>query len=317
MSDAVESFVLEDALVHTMVARSKEVADNVFLNNALIKGVKKYDGVIRKTGGTEHRVNLEYAMGEEEWFGRGAVLATDTPNTLSAYSAPLKNMAVPCTIFWEDEQANKGDDNKVIDYVETKIKNVENTSRDRLEYRSWQSGNADAAIRGIPDLIGTGTIFGIDPSTYDWWASQVNSSVGDFETNGLDAMGAILTDIISKGQGDGAGIPHVCMGDADFYEAFMRRADERHYIVDENAALGPYKGPAFRGVPVMLAPYAPAGTFVMLNFKFIKLIYSVEFEMTKFQQPVNSLDRTAFTVFRGAWALSNRRVQGKGEGCTY
>jgi len=318
MATATLSMSLEDAIVATLPKYDKTLADNVFLNNALVKGVKKYDGVIRMKGGNEKVINLEYAMGNEVWFSRGETISDDTPDTMGRISVPLKNLAVPVKILWEDEQANKGDETKIIDYVEAKIKNVESTGSDRLEYRSWQAGNAANVVTGIPDLIGTGSIFGLDGATYDWWQSQVQTTIGDFDTNGLDKMGAVHTAMLSKGKGDGAKIADVCMGDADFYEAFLQKADERHYLTKEDAALGPYKGPGFRGTPVMLAPYAPAGEFVMLNFKFLKLIYAIDFELTKFKDvPKTVGDRVAYSVFRGAWAPSNRRVQGKGTGMTY
>ena len=310
-----------DMMASSLDTYSPTLVDNISTQVRLLNAIKKSDGMIGVSGGEKYNIALEYALGTMESFGRTTALSMDTPNIMTSYDVTLKNCAVPCRIYDVDEWINAGSKNKRINFVESLIKNTEKSIKHGMETNLWAVGAGALDFLGIPDIIGTATIEGVNVTTYPWFVAQVRTAVGDFDTNGLDELTAGITSVREANGEDNGEEPDVIGGDANFWNAYLAKADQRSYLTNSSKPdLGFSKGPTKDGIPVTLFSGAPAGEIYGPQFKYLKLIYqkSVNFAPTPWQPIGGGVQgRVRWVVFRGATCTTNRRSQVKWTGVTY
>ena len=287
----------------------------------MFNAIKKSDGMIGVDGGEKYNMALEYALGTMESFGRTTALSMDTPNFMTSYDVTLKNVAVPCRIYDVDEWANQGSKNKRIDFVESLIKNTEKSIKQGMETMLWSVGAGALDLLGVPDIVGTATIEGVSVTTYPWFVSQVRTSVGDFDTNGMDELTAGITSVREANGTDNGEEPDVIGGDASFWNAFIAKGGQIQFLTNTTKLdLGFNGGPTKDGIPVTLFSGAPAGELYGLQFKYLKLVYhkSVNFSPSPWQPIGGGVQgRVRWVIFRGATCTTNRRSQVKWTGVTY
>lgn len=171
-----------DEIVTTTLRRHrKEIADNVSNHNALYKRLTAKGKVQRDPGGYEIAVPLDYA--ENSTYQRYSgldVLNIGSSEVLSAAKFEWKQAAVHVVISGRELRQNSGSD-RIINLLEARINNAKRTAANNMSEDIYSSGSLTNQVGGIQHIIqdaGTGTVGGINSSTYTFWKNQFEEAAG-------------------------------------------------------------------------------------------------------------------------------------------
>lgn len=176
-----------DIIATTIQHRSRELADNVTNNNALLRRLKSKGNVRTFSGGN---VILEEIMYVDSTTINansysGYEILNITPNSpISAAQYDIKQYAGAVTMSGLEMLQNSGKE-AFIDLAEGRMKVAEAQLQNRMDYDCYQdgSGNSSKNIGGlallVPDTPTSGTVGGISRSSFSFWQSQAYSGVTD------------------------------------------------------------------------------------------------------------------------------------------
>lgn len=176
-----------DIVATTIELRSREAADNVSRNNALLNRLKKRGNnraYVPVPGGRTIWQELEYAQNTTSmWYSGYETLNINPQQIFSAAEFQIRQAAVSVTFSGLEELQNAGEE-AMIDLVEGRVANAERTLTDLIGVGVYSDGTTAKEIGGLQFLISTspstGTIGGIAASSWTFWRNIAYSSV----TNG-------------------------------------------------------------------------------------------------------------------------------------
>src|SRR3990167_1275767 len=179
---------LDQVLVTSLADYGKQVTDNaynanVFLKLLTTKGRKKMvnggASIIRQLV-DERQNNGGFYLGNDP-------LSTNQTDTLNAVEFKWQNCYEPIQINRDEERQNAGDENRLINLLETKIKLSELAISNRLEQSLSTPTSGANNLIDLETLVNTGTLGTIAGGTQTFWQSTVTTS-GAFATQGLSDM---------------------------------------------------------------------------------------------------------------------------------
>ena len=170
----------------TLRDHRKELADNVLKHNALFRRLVK-KARVTSDGGYEIVCPLEYA--ENETYQRYSgydLLNIGASDVLSAAKFDWKQQAVHVVASGRELRQNSGK-NAMIKLVKSRLKNAMTTFKNNFSSDAYSDGTETNQINGIQALIadaGTGTVGGIDSSTFTFWKNIVQSAASPLQGGG-------------------------------------------------------------------------------------------------------------------------------------
>jgi len=171
----------------TLREHGKTLADNVTNHNALLDRLKKKGNIEFTDGGYEIVKPLEYAENSTyQRFDGYDTLNVSASDVLTAAKFDWKNQVVHVTANGTELRKNSGK-NAMIKLTKSRIKNAFNTANNNLSSDVYSDGTASNQINGIQALVadaGTGTVGGIDSSTYSFWQNGVQSAASPIQGGG-------------------------------------------------------------------------------------------------------------------------------------
>ena len=169
---------LSELVTTTIRNRSKKLADNVTNNNALLMKLSEKGNIKPFSGGTNIVQELEYA--ENSTYKRYSgyeTLDISPSDVFSAAEFDIKQIAVAVSISGLEQLKNSSKE-KMIDLLESRIKNAERTFANNMSTDIYSDGTASSGkqIGGLQLIIAddpaVGTVGGINKATYTFWRSQ-------------------------------------------------------------------------------------------------------------------------------------------------
>lgn len=172
----------DEVLTTTLRRHQKEIADNVSNHNALYKRLKAKGQAKSYPGGHEIAIPLDFA--ENNTYQRFSGL--DTLNiggseVLTTATFPWKQAAVHVVISGRELRQNSGNRETIANLLEARVKNAKRTAANNMSTDMYSDGTSSNQIGGIQNLIqddGTGTVGGINSSTYTFWNNQFEEAAG-------------------------------------------------------------------------------------------------------------------------------------------
>lgn len=179
---------LSEIVTTTLRNRSKILADNVTRNNALLTRLNRRGKIKTFSGGRTIVEELMYANNQTfQWYSGYQVLNVSPSTVLSAAEYAIRQAAVAVSISGLEELQNSGE-NAVIDLLESRIENAEDTFMNGLAQAIYSDASVTGTINGLGNLVSTspttGTVGGIDRATWVFWRNIAYSGV----TNGGAAV---------------------------------------------------------------------------------------------------------------------------------
>ncbi len=310
-SGTTESF---DALwTLTMRAKRKRLTDNISDTYPTLGELRKSGMIETETGGKQIQEDLMYALQTAQWFDTYDVLATDRIDGITAAIYDWSYLAVPIVISHVEETENRASD-RAIKLIEAKTTQAMQGAFDQANASalSSQSGKSMLGLQDILPTAGTGTVGGIDSSTYTWWKSQANSTSKTFlnQTTSGYYDGVLKMGDMWNACSEGNESTDIIITNYDLYgnfEDIFEGTGHLRTTVGGNVGLDG-RNPTFRGAKIIPDRDAPDNIMYFINKKFLKLKVQagMNFAKTPFEKPSNQLAKVAFVV-AGMQLTTNHR----------
>lgn len=294
----------------------KQFADNVSNSNAVTALLRMGNRIRVIDGGKAISTPLTYAEETFAWYVGTELLSRAVKETISEADYEPANAVASVTLSGPDLAKNRGRE-RILNLLEGKMDNAEATMKNNITKAVYGDGTVAKSFAGLKAFVtddGTGTVGGINATTWPFWKNQFQSitrAAGGLEYAAVKAgMNALWMKLIR-----GTEHPDIVLADAELYSTYESGLQENQRYADARlGALGfetlKYKQAAltFDGAATGLV-----GGY-MLNTKYLKLeVYSGR-NFEPLDLPDQSPDMDAITkhiAFMGGLTLSNRAMQGR------
>jgi len=159
----------------TLRSHPTEIADNVSLHNALYNRLKARGKIKLVSGGYEIVRPLDYAENATvQRYSGFDTLNIGASDVLTTAKYDWVQTAVNVVASGRDLRMNSGRE-QLIDLAEARTNNAMRTAANTMSVDIYSTGALANQMGGLGHIItsaGTGTVGGIDSSTYSFWANQ-------------------------------------------------------------------------------------------------------------------------------------------------
>jgi hypothetical protein len=270
---------VSDIVATTIQNRSRQVADNVLKNNALLAKLNQRGNVKTISGGNVIFEELSFAENANAGFYSGYdLLPVAAQDVISAAEFQIKQFAVPVVMSGLEMLQNSGKE-QFIDLLEARLNVAESTMMNKLAQSIYSDGTGSSGkeVTGlnaaVPSDPTTGTYGGIDRATWTFWRSQLY----DFSANSVTPSATTIQAGMNKLWSSlirGSDRPDLIVLDNTYWTYYMGSLQaQQRFMSPETGNLG-FPTLKFMDADVVLdggiGGYCPASTGFMLNTKYIK-----------------------------------------------
>ena len=167
--------------------KNKYLEDNVSNHTALHQRLTEKGRVDLVSGGWEIQVPLDYAEnGTYQRYSGYDTLDISQSEVFTAANFPWKQIAINVVASGLEIRQNSGKEG-MIKLVKNKLKNAMRTAGNNFSADIYSDGTAANQINGLQALVadaGTGTVGGINSSTYTFWKNIVQSAAAPLQGGG-------------------------------------------------------------------------------------------------------------------------------------
>ena len=299
-----------------------KLADNVFTARPLFYALTNGQTLRRISGGAKIVVPIIYGTNTTAGSYAGDDTIAITAQTgITAAEYEWKQYAASVTITGIEEAKNNGEA-QIIDLLEGKIMQAEETIIQNMNTMFWSNGagNGGKDMFGLNGLVGTGNdgasatgLAGIDATdaANSWWRSTLVNQGGVLT---IAAM-ATMYNNVSVGNDQ----PTIIISDQDEYGAYEALLQPQLRYTDSRVADAGFQNLLFKGAPVTFDSDTNLdGKMFFLNNKYLRLVAHTDtwFQPTPFVRPTNQDARYAQILCYGELTTSNRARQGMIYGLT-
>jgi hypothetical protein len=240
---------------------------------------------------------------------------------ISAAEYQWRQIAINVTASGLELRTNSGD-SRIINLAKSRMKNAIRTFKNNFSSDLYSSGSLSNQINGIQALIanaGTGTVGGIDSSTWSFWQNKVQSAAAPIQGGGAVTVSSttIETQImlplwLAMVRGDDK--PDLIVADNNwfaFYEA-SQVSMKRYTSSDE--ATGGFPSLKYKSADVIFdgGSGIPTNCMYFMNTDYLELVVhkDADMEMPEELRPYNQDAVVMPILWMGNLVCSNRAQQG-------
>ncbi len=171
----------------------RTVTDNVSKNNAMLAYVMSKGNVRREDGGLTIVEPLDYA--ENVTYQRYSgfdTLNIAASDVISAAEYQWRQIALNVVASGRELRINSGDSG-IIKLAKARLKNAIRTFKNNFSSDLYSDGTLTNQVGGLQHIIadaGTGTVGGINSTTYTFWKNKVQSAAAPIQGGGAVAVSA-------------------------------------------------------------------------------------------------------------------------------
>tara|TARA_R110000751_G_scaffold35016_2_gene86462 strand:+ start:2778 stop:3752 length:975 start_codon:yes stop_codon:yes gene_type:complete len=167
--------------------KNKYLEDNVSNHTALHQRLTEKGRVDLISGGFEIQIPLDYAEnGTYQRYSGFDTLDVAQSEVFTAANFPWKQIAINVVASGLEVRQNSGREG-MIKLVKNKLKNAMRTAGNNFSVDLYSDGTTANQINGLQALVsdaGTGTVGGINSSTYTFWKSILQSAASPLQGGG-------------------------------------------------------------------------------------------------------------------------------------
>ncbi len=205
----------------TLRSHPNEVADNVSTHNALYRYLKDKGQIKKLSGGYEIVRPLDYQNNATyQRFAGYDTLNVNQSNVLTAAKYDWVQAAVHVTASGDELRKNNGKE-QLINLMTSRVKNAMRTAANNMSIDLFSSGALTNQMGGLAAIItsdGTGTVGGINSSTYTFWANQYREISGTNTWTKSTLKGEMNATWLTCVRG--SDMPTLIISTNDFYAAY-------------------------------------------------------------------------------------------------
>ena len=314
--------VFSELVSTTYRNHKKEVADNISNHNALYRRLTAKGRIRTEDGGLSIVMPLEYA--ENSTYTRYSgydQLNVQASDVLSAAEFPWRQASVNVAASGLEIRSNQGE-NRIVNLVKTKIKNAQKTMANGLSADLYSAGSLSNQVGGLQALIadaGTGTVGGIDSSTYTFWKNIVQSAASPLQGGGAITPSATTIESLMLQLWlrltRGADSPDLIVMDETYFTYFEgSQTSLKRYAPDDTGQAGmiSMKYKSADVVHDSSASGIPSAHAYFINTDYISLVVHQDADMEILPE-LRSINQDAVVtpiIWQGNLTVSNRALQG-------
>lgn len=300
----------------------KDIKDNVSKNNALLRRIYKKGNVRREDGGLSIVCPLDYAEnGTYQRFSGYDTLNIGASDVLSAAEFQWRQVAVNVVASGEELRKNSGD-SRIINLAKSRMKNAIRTFKNNFSSDMYSDGTLSNQVNGLQALIadaGTGTVGGINSTTWTFWKNKVQSAAAPIQGGGAVAVSAttienslMLPLWLELVRGDDK--PDLIVASNDYFSYFEASQTSIKRYTRSDTADGGFEGLKYKGTDVIFDGNSgiPTSRMYFLNTDYLELVVhqDADMDMVEDMRPINQDAVVMPILWMGNLTVSNRSLQG-------
>ena len=313
--------VFTELVSTTFRKHAKEIKDNVSKNNALLRRIYGKGNVRREDGGLTIVAPLDYA--ENNTYQRYSgydVLNVGASDVISAAEYQWRQIAINVVASGLELRTNSGD-SRIINLVKSRLKNAIRTFKNNFSADIYSDGTLANQVNGLQALVadaGTGTVGGIDSSTWTFWKNKVQSAAAPIQGGGAIVPGATTMESLmlplwlSLVRGDDQ--PDLIVMDNNYFTFFEQSQTSIKRYTDETKANAGFVSLKYKGADVIFdgGSGIPANHAYFLNTDYLEIVVHKDADMTVMDEmkPYNQDAAVVPVLWMGNLVCSNRALQG-------
>jgi hypothetical protein len=316
--------VFSELVTTTFRNHKKEIADNVSKHNALYRRLISKGKIRLEDGGLSIVMPLEYAANSTyQRYSGFDTLNINAVDVLSAAEFPWRQVAVNVAVSGLEMRTNSGE-NRIINFVQAKMRNAMHSMANGLSTDLYSDGTASNQINGLQALIadaGTGTVGGINSTTFSFWQNIVQSAAAPLQggsgiTPGPTTIESLMAPLYYR-LTRGTDQPDVIVLSDDYFNFFEQAqvSLKRYAPTSENTSgTAGFVSLKYKNADVFFDSSGgiPAAHGYFVNSDYIELVahQDANIEMVDEVRAVNQDAIVKPVLFMGNLATSNRSLQG-------
>lgn len=298
------------------------LTDNVSNHTALHERLTKKGRVDLVSGGYEIQVPLDYAEnGTYQRYSGYDTLNIQASEVFTAANFPWKQIAINVVANGLEIRQNSGKEG-IIKLVKSKLKNAMRTAGNNFSEDLYSDGTASNQINGLQALIadaGTGTVGGINSSTYTFWKNKVQSAASPLQggsaitpsSTTIESLMLPLWLALTRNNDH----PDLIIADDTYFTYFEVSQTSIKRYTDDTKANGGFVSLKYKNADVVYDSSAagmPDAHMYFLNTEYIGLTAHRDANWTEVPEKssVNQDAQVLPIIWQGNMTVSNRSLQG-------
>ena len=313
--------VFTELVSTTFRKHRKDITDNVSKNNALLRLIYDKGQVRKEDGGLTITAPLDYAEnGTYQRYSGYDVLNIGASEVISAAEFQWRQIAINVVANGMELRTNSGD-SRIINLVKSRMKNAMRTFKNNFSADVYSDGSLANQINGLQALVanaGTGTVGGIDSSTWTFWRNKVQSAAAPLQGGGAIVPGPTTIESLmlplwlSLTRGDDQ--PDLIVMDNNYFTFFEQSQTSIKRYTDETKANAGFVSLKYKGADVIFdgGSGIPTNTAYFLNTDYLELVVHKDADMTVMDElkPYNQDAAVVPVLWMGNMTVTNRALQG-------
>ena len=299
----------------------KELRDNVSKHNALLRRLTAKGKVRIEDGGTSIVTPLDYAQnGTYQRYSGYDTLNISASDVISAAEYAWRQVAVNVVASGLDLRNNAGEQ-RIINLTKARVNNAIRTFKNGMSGDLYSDGTAANQIGGLQAIVadaGTGTVGGIDSSTFTFWKNKVQSAAAPLQggagiTPSATTMESLMLPLwLALTRGDD--MPDLIVMDNTYFTYFEQSQTSIKRYNDKDSADAGFVSLKYKGADVFFDGGSGISSAhgYFLNTDFLELVVHRDANMTVMDQR-QSVNQDAVVIpvlWQGNLVTSNRSLQG-------
>lgn len=306
----------------TFRKHGKSFTDNVSKHNALLRYIMANGGQREEDGGLSIVEPLDYnSNGTYQRYSGYDVLNVSASDVLSAAEFAWKQIAINIVASGLEMRINRGD-SKIIALVKSRIKNGLRTFKNNFSVDLYSDGTLTNQIGGLQSIVadaGTGTVGGINSTTFPFWQNVVQSAAAPLQGGAAVTVSAttiensiMLPLYLQLTRGDDQ--PNLIVASNDWYSFYEASQTSLKRYSTADSASGGFVNLKYKKADVIFdgSSGIPAAHMYFLNTDYLNLVVHQDANMTVLDQvkPYNQDAAVVPVLWMGNLTCSNRSLQG-------
>lgn len=317
---ATPSSTFTELVSTTWRNHSKDVKDNLSRNNALYKWISSKGNTRKESGGLTITTPLDYnANGTYQRYSGYDVLNIQQSDVITAAEYQWRQIALNVVASGLELRINNGD-NKIVSLAKARIKNAMRTFKNNFSFDLYGDGTLPNQINGLQALVadaGTGTVGGIDSSTWNFWQNAVQSAAAPLQGGGAIIPSATTIESLMLGawlnQVRGDDKPDIIISSNDYFTFYEQSQVAIKRYTTAGEAQGGFTSLKYKNADVIFdgGSGIPAAHMYFLMTDYMELVVHSDADLSvqEDMKPYNQ-DATVIPVlWMGNLSCTNRRLQ--------
>jgi len=306
-----------DLVTTTLRHTPERMADNISNHNALVSRLKQKGNIKTISGGNTIVEPLDFGGNTNyQRYSDYDALSINAHQPLTSAEYNWAQAAIHVTASGAEIRKNMGSKEQMFNLVKARVKSAYRDAANSFSTDVYSSGALTNQVGGLAHLIqtdGSGTVGGIDSSTYTWWKNQFK------EMTGTGTYASILQDMNNLWMScvRGKDEPDLLVSTHDLFAAYENTLQQWQRYSDSRTAEGGFRALKYKGADVIYDSDATNFTTTGEKMYFLNsdYIYLVEHKEAKWSRqedkvPVNQDAVVIPIIWMGQMVCANRARQG-------